>query len=133
VGVTYPPQDFPGYPFAELARTCNVLAPMDYWHQSRTPYGPEFGRMPYGYNYAYRYAAETILAIRRAAGSVPVEPIGQTFDNFGHLEMGPHAPSAAEITGFLAGSKATGAVGVSFFQWMTAQDGVWRAIQAYRF
>ena len=67
------------------------------------------------------------------AGDVPIAPIGQTFDNFGRLEMGPHAPSGAEVRGFLAGCKASGAVGVSFFQWMTATDPEWQAIRTFHF
>jgi hypothetical protein len=47
--------------------------------------------------------------------------------------MGPYAPSPDEVRGFLAGSKAAGAIGASFFQWMTATDGEWRAIQGYRY
>jgi hypothetical protein len=60
-------------------------------------------------------------------------PIGQTFDNFGRLEMGPYAPSAAEITGFLRGARDSGAQGASFFQWMTATEPEWRAIRGFRF
>lgn len=133
VGVTYQPQAFPGYPFAEVAAQYNVIAPMDYWHQTKTMNGVDYGGMRYGYQYGYRYAADSITAIRRVSRHVPVAPIGQTFDNFGKLEMGPHAPSAAEIQGFLAGSKEREAIGVSFFQWMTATDAEWRAIQGYHY
>lgn len=133
VGVTYPPQDLPSYPFAEVGRSYNLVAPMDYWHQTKSHYGLNYGRMAYGYRYGRRFAAESILSIRRAGVHVPIAPIGQVFDNFGKLEMGPHAPSAGEIRGFLDGSKRSGAVGVSFFQWMTATDGEWREIKAYRY
>jgi hypothetical protein len=47
--------------------------------------------------------------------------------------MGPHAPSAAELLGFLQGSKAEGAIGASFFQWMTATDPEWETIDRFRF
>jgi hypothetical protein len=133
VGVTYQPQAFPTYPFADVAAQDNAIAPMDYWHQTKTATGLDFGGMKYGYTYGFRYAQDSIKEIRRYSGHVPVVPIGQTFDNFGRLEMGPYAPSATEISGFLAGSKAAGARGVSFFQWMTATDSEWRAIQGYRF
>jgi hypothetical protein len=133
VGVTYPPQSFPAYPFAEVAHDYNLIAPMDYWHQTRSNYGLDYGHMAYGYAYGYRYALDSIQAIRRYAGRAPIAPIGQVFDDFGRLEMGPHAPSATEIQGFLAGSKAGGAIGASFFQWMTATDPEWRAIHAFRF
>jgi hypothetical protein len=133
VGVTYPPQSFPSFPFEETARQYNVIAPMDYWHQTKTAVGLDYGHMRYGYSYGYRYAADSVVAIRRVSGHVPVAPIGQTFDNFGRLEMGPHAPSAAEIAGFLRGSKNSGAVGASFFQWMTAAVGEWKAIKEFHY
>jgi hypothetical protein len=62
-----------------------------------------------------------------------VAPIGQVFDDYGHEGMGPYAPSAAELQGFIEGSKADGAVGVSFFQWMTATEPEWRTIDRFRF
>ena len=133
IGVTYPPQSFPNYPFAEIARQYNLIAPMDYWHQTQTSLGLDYGHMPYGYTYGYRYAVDSVATIRRYSGHVPVAPIGQTFDNFGRLEMGPHAPSADEVVGFLAGSKTSGARGVSFFQWMTATVPEWHALGEFRF
>jgi hypothetical protein len=133
VGVSYPPQSIPSYPFAVLARSYNAIAPMDYWHQTRTGRGLDYGGMPYGFAYGYRYARDSVAAIRQVSGRVPVTTIGQTFDDFGRLEMGPHAPSAAEIRGFLQGSRDAGAIGASFFQWMTATDAEWRAIHVFRF
>lgn len=133
VGVTYPPGDFPGYPFATVARSYNVIAPMDYWHQTETSYGLRFGHMRYGYDYARRYAEETVTALRHLGSTVRVAPIGQAFDDFGRLEMGPHAPSAAEVHGFLDGSKASGAIGVSFFDWTSATYPEWREIRNYDF
>jgi len=133
VGVTYPPQSLPSFSFADVAHFYNVLAPMDYWHQTKTSYGLDYGHMPYGYTYAHRYGVASVESIRRVSGHVPVAPIGQAFDNFGHLEMGPHAPSASETDGFLGGVKAAGGIGVSFFQWMTVTDGEWRAIHHFHF
>lgn len=133
VGVTYPPQSFPAYPFSEVAHDYNVIAPMDYWHQTKTAYGLDYRNMAYGFAYGYRYAQDSVTAIRRTSGHVPVAPIGQTFDNFGRLEMGPHAPSAGEVSGFLSGSKRSGAVGASFFQWMTAEVDEWHAIHDFRY
>jgi hypothetical protein len=133
VGVTYPAQSLASYPFGAVARSYNVVAPMDYWHQTATSRGLNYGGMGYGADYSQRYAEDSILAIRRAAPGAKIEPIGQAFDNFGHEEMGPNAPSAEEIKGFLRGSKLSGAIGVSFFQWMTATDAEWRAIRAFRY
>ncbi|MDQ2744835.1 MAG: hypothetical protein M3Z66_21425 [Chloroflexota bacterium] len=133
VGVTYPPQSLPSYPFAEVAHQYNVIAPMDYWHQTKTAYGLNYNHMRYSSAYTYRYAAESVATIRADGGIVPIEPIGQTFDNYGRLGMGPLAPSEEEERGFVLGSKAAGAIGVSFFQWMTAGVGEWRAIHNLRF
>ena len=133
VGVPYPPQSFAEYPFAELARSYNVIAPMDYWHQTQSANGLDYGHMQYGYDYARRYASDSVTDIRRVSGHVPVSPIGQTFDDFGRLEMGPNAPGPEEIRGFLDGSKASGAIGASFFQWMTTTDAEWHAIRDFRF
>jgi hypothetical protein len=133
IGVTYPPQSIPTYPFAEVARVYNAIAPMDYWHQTRTDRGLDYGHMRYGYAYAYRYAQDSVHTIRQVSGAVPILPIGQTFDDFGKLEMGPDAPSQAEVRGFLQGSKDSGAGGASFFQWMSTTVPEWRAIRAFRF
>ncbi|MGH2443357.1 MAG: SH3 domain-containing protein [Chloroflexota bacterium] len=133
VGVTYPPQSLATYPFATVARSYNVIAPMDYWHQTSTGAGLNYDHLRYGWSYGYRYARESISTIRDSVGATPIEPIGQVFDDFGRLEMGPHAPSSAEVNGFLQGCKAGGAVGVSFFQWMTASATEWAAIHAYHY
>jgi hypothetical protein len=133
VGVPYPPQSFAAYPFAEMARSYNVIAPMDYWHQTQSANGLDYGHMRYGFDYARRYASDSVRAIRKVSGTVPISPIGQTFDDFGRLEMGPSAPSSDEVRGFLAGSKGSGAIGASFFQWMTATVAEWHAIRNFRF
>ncbi|HZU11641.1 MAG TPA: SH3 domain-containing protein [Chloroflexota bacterium] len=133
VGVTWPPQSFPTFPFAEMSHDYTLLAPMDYWHQTTTHYGLDYGHMRYGYAYGYRYAQDSIATMRADGVRVPIAPIGQTFDNYARLGIGPRAPSASEINGFLQGSKAGGAVGTSFFQWMTASAGEWRAIRAFHF
>jgi hypothetical protein len=133
IGVTYPPQSWPTYPFAEVVRSYDVLAPMDYWHETQTQFGTDYGHLAYGAEYGRRYAADSVAGIRRAAPGAVVAPIGQTFDDFGRLEMGPNAPSPAEIRGFLAGAQASGAIGVSFFQWMTATPEEFQAIHDFRF
>jgi hypothetical protein len=133
VGVTYPPQTMPAYPYAEVANDFDVIAPMDYWHETRTGTGLDYQGLTYGWTYGYRFAANSITEIRKTAGATPVAPIGQTFDDFGRLEMGPYAPSAQEEEGFIAGSKRSGAIGVSFFQWMTATVDEWHAIQAFQY
>lgn len=134
VGVTYPPQSAPEYPFAEVGLQYDLVAPMDYWHQTATNFGLDYGHLRYSAAYGYRYAADSVAVIRRAVGpQVAIAPIGQTFDDFGRLEMGPNAPSAGELQGFLAGCKQSGAVGASFFQWMTTTRDEWQVIHAFRF
>ncbi|GAC1444105.1 MAG: hypothetical protein NVSMB52_03100 [Chloroflexota bacterium] len=133
IGVTYPPQSLPNFPFAEVARQYDVLAPMDYWHQTKTAYGLDYGHLPYGREYGFRYAANSIAAIRAAGASMPIEPIGQAFDDFGRLEMGPHAPSGDELKGFFTGCKRGGAIGASFFQWMTVTPDDWQALHDFRY
>lgn len=133
IAVTYPPQSLPAFPFGEVARQYDAIAPMDYWHDSRSRAGSLYGHMGYGFAYAYRYARDSVGGIRSAGGSVPILPIGQTFDPFGRLGMGPYAPSEAELRGFLQGSRDTGAVGVSFFQWLTASQPEWHAVTRFRF
>ncbi|HLJ67945.1 MAG TPA: SH3 domain-containing protein [Chloroflexota bacterium] len=133
VGVTYPPQSQPDYPFVDVARDYDVTAPMDYWHETKTAFGPDYGGLRYGWEYGYRYAQDSIAGIHRVAPRARVAPIGQTFDDFGHLEMGPFAPSSDEVSGFLAGCRAGGAIGASFFQWMTVTDEEWRAIHDFRY
>jgi hypothetical protein len=133
VGVTYSPRSSPSYPFDEVALRYDVLAPMDYWHETQTRFGTDYGHLAYGDEYGRRYAADSITGIRHLIPGAVVAPIGQTFDDFGRLEMGPNAPSAAEIRGFLAGAKQFGAIGVSFFQWMTATRGEFQAIHDFHF
>ncbi len=133
VGVTYPPQSSPNYPFAEVGHDYDVVAPMDYWHETKTQFGLNYGQMRYGYAYSYRYASESIQGIRRLVGNMPIAPIGQAFDDFGRLEMGPYAPSSSEVKGFLAGCKAHASVGASFFQWMTTTNAEWHALAGFRF
>jgi hypothetical protein len=133
VGVTYPPQMMSAYPYVEIAHDYDVIAPMDYWHETKSAGGPDYPQLRYGRDYAFRYASDSISRIRRSVPGAVVAPIGQAFDNFGRMELGPYAPSAQEIEGFLAGSKAGGAIGVSFFQWMTATVGEWGAIRVFQY
>jgi hypothetical protein len=133
VGVTYPPQSMPAFPFAEVAHDYDVIAPMDYWHETKTKTGPDYPQLAYSRAYGYRYALDSIRRIDAQAPGSRLAPIGQVFDNFGRLEMGPYAPSGPEVEGFMAGARAGGAIGVSFFQWMTATVDEWRTIRRFRY
>jgi uncharacterized protein YgiM (DUF1202 family) len=133
IGVVWPPQAFPNYPYQAVAESDDVLAPMDYWHDRQGSTGWAYPSMRYGYSYADRFARDSIVLIHTAVGSmaVPIAPIGQMFDDFSRNELGPNAPTAAEIAGFLHGCQVTGAWGVSFFQWMTATPAEWQVFKAW--
>jgi hypothetical protein len=133
VGVTYPPQSLPTYPFLDVARSFNVIAPMDYWHQTKTRYGLNYGHARYSEAYTRQYVQESIATIRKAWRDARIAPIGQVFDNYGHEGMGPYAPSSGEVQGFLEGAKTSHAIGVSFFQWMTATDAEWHVIHQFHY
>jgi hypothetical protein len=132
VGVVWNPQAYPQYPFRAVAESDDVLAPMDYWHDRKGTTGWAYPTLPYGYMYAEKFARDSIVRTRSAAGSqrIPIAPIGQMFDNFGRDELGPDAPTPTEISGFLHG--CAGAWGVSFFQWMTATPPEWSVFKRWR-
>lgn len=132
VGVVWNPQAFPHYPFRAVAESDDALTPMDYWHDRKGTTGWAYPSLPYGFAYAEKFAQESIAGIRAASGDqrIPIAPIGQMFDNFGRDELGPDAPTPAEISGFLRG--CAGAWGVSFFQWMTATPPEWSVFKGWR-
>lgn len=114
VGVTWAPQQKPNYPYRALAPYVTAFAPMDYWHV-----------LPEGYSYAevYSWVRSSVLQLRVDAGlpAVPVEVVAETFDWFaGGSGQGTFSPTAAELSGALAGAAAAGAVGVSFYRASTA-------------
>jgi hypothetical protein len=119
---TYPPQSFWGrtYPYSTVARSWDVIAPMDYWHVARHAYSG---------TQAYRYVAASISGIRKATGepAIPIEVLGQMFDVYGD---GQHSPSAAEVRGAIQAAQAGNAVGISFFEWNHATPGEWDALSA---
>ena len=126
VVATYPPEMAQGrtYPFALVARSWNVIAPMDYYHRPGRPYGPDE---------AYRYLARSIELIRERAGRpVAVAPIGQAYGMSWPNETGPTNPSGEETAAMLRAAREGGAHGISFFEWAHATAPQWREIAAFR-
>jgi hypothetical protein len=120
---TYPPQSYWGmrYPFRTVARSWDVIVPMDYWHLRPRPYSAQE---------AARYVTASIAGIRQAVGAatVPIEVLGQMFDVY---QDGRNSPSAAEIEGAMHAAIAGHAAGISFFEWNHATPGEWDALRAW--
>jgi hypothetical protein len=119
---TFPPQQGPGksYPFRTVARSWDVIVPMDYWHLQHRRYTEAE---------SYDFVARSITLIRAALGKPhqAVAPIGQAYNKW---EDGVDSPSAAEIRGAMRAARDGGAIGVSFFEWNHATPEQWAAIGA---
>ncbi len=130
VASVFHPYARPGYPYAAIAASFNVIAPMDYWHSRK--------------NHAYndeavqRFVSVSIQTIRAAmsiAGGtpLPVEETGQTYDMYTAAFTGwKDAPTAAEITTDLRTAHEIGCIGVGFFEWQTTTQDEWQSISAYK-
>lgn len=120
VAVTYPPQQRPDYPFATMARTMNVLAPMDYWHDQPQPFSPA---------QAAAFVTDSMTELRSATGdpNVPIAIIGQAYDMF---DDGTYSPSGAEDTAALRAAASGGAVGFSLYYWGGATPAELQALGA---
>lgn len=118
------------YPYAAVAASWNVLAPMNYWHSRRS----------------HVYAAQdvtsfvttsvvTIRAAMQAAGvarPIPIEELGQTYDMYSDDGAGVgHNPTGAEITADLSSAQSLGCIGASYFEWQTATQSQWDAFSTY--
>jgi hypothetical protein len=119
VGVTYPPQQMPDYPFAALAPYVDAWAPMDYWHQTERDYT---------YHEVYTWVAASLAGIEADAGraDIPFDVIVQTFDAFADSGRGIFSPAPAEVAAAVAAAAAGGAEGVSFYRWSTATPEEWQ-------
>ncbi len=102
-----------GFPFAEIARYFDALAPMVYW-VARDP------------------VAEVEQAIADLAGlGRPIMPVGQAYD--ARLDGGPPGPPPKEqLVRFIAAAQSRGATGFSFWVWHHATPDHWAAIQEAR-
>lgn len=126
VGVIYPAGTWIAreHPVAGiLARSFNVLAPMDYWHDAQRGFtGEEISQFVEG----------SVSDIHNAVGdsSFPVEVIGQTYDAFSRNGSGPNNPTEAEVSSALNAARSSGATGVSLFQWGTTTPAEWNALRS---
>lgn len=119
------------YPYAAVAASWNVLAPMDYWHSRRSHV--------YGAQDVTTFVQTSVVTIRAAmqlagvANPIPIEELGQTYDMYSQDGAGvEHNPTGAEITADLSAAKALGCIGASYFEWQTATQSQWDALSAFR-
>jgi hypothetical protein len=130
VAAVYHPYAESYYPYAAIAASWNVLAPMDYWHS--------LSRHTYTANEVRRFVSSSVITIQAASAeqpgsaSLPVEELGQMYDMYTSDGIGGHAsPTASEITADIAAARDTGCIGVSFFEWQTATQDEWQALASY--
>jgi hypothetical protein len=124
IGLVFQPQIASGRqtPYAALAETYTVLAPMSYWHARPIRYSRQD---------AYTYVADSVRMVRERVGrrDTPIAVIGQTFEWFSRNEVGPHNPSYEEIRGSFDAARDTGALGIGFFNWYSTTPEEWDAIR----
>ena len=127
VAAVYHPYAQAFYPYAAIAASWNVIAPMDYWH----------GRAHHSYSAAdvEQFVGGSIMTIRAAMAALgtdamlPIEELGQTYDMYSADFTGAaDAPTAAEITADMRAAHDLGCIGVSFFEWQTTTQDEWTAI-----
>lgn len=126
VAVTYPPESYHGqrYPWTEVARSWNAIAPMDYYRRPGQRYREAD---------AYQYVARSIALIRQRTGRPdhPIAVIGPAYDPAYGNNVGPNNPTAAEIRGVLRAARDHGALGASFFEWSRLTPEEWQALGAF--
>ncbi len=130
VASVFHPYARPGYPYAAIAASFNVIAPMDYWHSRKNH--------PYSDDAVERFVSVSIQTIRAAmaiAGGtpLPVEETGQTYDMYTAAFTGwKDAPTSAEITTDLRTAHEIGCIGVGFYEWQTTTQDEWQTLSAYK-
>ena len=131
VAAVYHPYAQTFYPYAAIAASWNVIAPMDYWHsRSHHSYSPDD---------VAGFVGGSIMTIRAAMAALgtdatlPIEELGQTYDMYSSDFTGAaDAPTAAEMTADMRTAYDFGCIGVSFFEWQTATQDEWTAITNFR-
>ena len=130
VASVFHPYARPGYPYAAIAASFNVIAPMDYWHSRKNH--------AYSNDAVERFVSVSIQTIRAAmsvAGGtpLPVEETGQTYDMYTAAFTGwKDAPTTAEIATDLRTAHEIGCIGVGFYEWQTTTQDEWQTISAYK-
>lgn len=118
------------YPYAAIAASWNVMAPMDYWHSS--------AHRAYTAADVARFVTVSVVTIRAAmlaagvSSPIPIEELGQMYDMYSDDGAGTtHNPSGAEITADLTTARSLGCIGASYFEWQTATQAQWGALSAF--
>ncbi|HEV2405254.1 MAG TPA: hypothetical protein VGR88_07370, partial [Ktedonobacterales bacterium] len=109
------------YPYAAVAASWNVLAPMDYWHSR--------GDHAYSPQEVSTFVANSLTTIRASMSALgtrtplPIEELGQTYDMYSAdgVDLGS-GPTGGEVTADLATARAYGCIGASFFEWQTTSQ-----------
>lgn len=131
VAAVYHPYAQAFYPYAAIAASWNVIAPMDYWHsRAHHSYSPDD---------VARFVGGSIMTIRAAMAALgtdamlPIEELGQTYDMYSADFTGAaDAPTAAEMNADMSTAHDLGCIGISFFEWQTATQDEWTAITNFR-
>jgi hypothetical protein len=103
------PVYWPGYPFAELGATYDVIAPMAYW-SIRT------GELRGG----ERYVAENLSRLRAHVGDdEPIHVVGGIADGV----------TSEDLAGMVRAIEADGGTGGSLYDWATSTPELWDALR----
>jgi hypothetical protein len=107
---TVSPGLWPGFPYRAAARYYDVFLPM--------AYSSYRGR---GASYVYPYSRSNASTVQALTGR-PVHMIGGL----------TAALSSSDAAAFVRGAQDGGAIGASFYDFATGQDGAWRALNLFR-
>jgi hypothetical protein len=106
------PEFWPGYPWAELAATYDVIMPMAYWSIRQ-------GDLRAG----FRYVDENLARIRAAVGDdVPLHPVGGVAD----------AVTTVDLEGMVRAIEERGAIGGGLYDWATSTREQWAVLAPLR-
>ncbi len=130
VAAVFHPYAQPYYPYAAIATSWNVIAPMDYWHS--------LPNHAYSQDDVRRFVSNALVTVQAAmmvggdATPLPMEELGQTYDMYTQDGTGAKdAPTGPEITADMQAAHTAGCIGVSYFEWQTATQAEWSAIAGY--
>lgn len=112
-GMQLLPRYWPGFPYAELARTYDVFLPMGYFSYRPTDLGG-----------AYGYTVRNISLIRNGTGnpSVAVHTIGGLSQD----------SSVAQVRAFVRATRDCGVTGASMYDFSTTGAGGWKELLGVR-
>jgi hypothetical protein len=124
VAIVMHPLSHSGYPYAAIATSWNVIAPMNYWYRDVS--------RPYSAADTVRFVTTSIVTIRAAVGpTMPIEEFGQTYvedHRYGDGVAPANAPTADETLADLRTARQLGCIGISYYAWQTATQAEWQAI-----